>query len=161
MLFCLLEFNEDISPSLSSILPFAMPIEVESPTIEAVLIAVRSTNPGVSKGKTPYPYTVPFKLATDVATPDILVELELILLVLELILPSKLVILDPISTPLTVSVVPAIIEVSVDILYSADRVPVVIVVADIEPLVISISPIKSGGLNIILSATISREVISN
>ena len=51
ILFCLLEFNELISLSLSSILPFAMPIEVESPTIEAVLIPTRSTSPGVWKEK--------------------------------------------------------------------------------------------------------------
>ena len=50
------------------------------------------------------------------------------------------------STPLRVSVVPALIEASVDILYNAERVPVVIVVQLIEPLVISISSNKSGVL---------------
>ena len=36
-LFCLLEFNELISFSLSSILPFAEPIEVEIPTLKRYL----------------------------------------------------------------------------------------------------------------------------
>jgi hypothetical protein len=155
MLFCLLEFNEDISPSLSSILPFAEPIEAESPTIEAELAPTRSTKPGVFKGNMPIPNTDADKVETDDATPDILDELELIL-------PSKLVNLAPTSTPLTVSVVPALIEARVDILYNADKFPVVIEVhLLIEPSSKSKSP-KSGGLSlsVILSATISREVIS-
>ena len=58
--------------------------------------------------------------------------------------------------------VPTTIEVNVEILYNAETVPVVIVVQLIEPLLISISsPIKSGGLNVILSQIISREVMSD
>jgi hypothetical protein len=160
MLFCLLEFNDEISPSLSSIRPFAEPIEDESPTIEAVFAETTETKPGVAKGNTPNPYIVEFTVATDVTRPDILDVLELILPVFEFIFDCKLTNLDPTSTELTVSVVPTVIEVNVEILYCADRVPVVIVVADIEPLLKSKSPIESGGLNRILSATISRHVIS-
>jgi hypothetical protein len=80
-----------------------MPIEVESPAIEVVLIATISTKPGVPKGNTPNPYTVLFKLTTDVATPDILDVLELILLILELIFDSKRINLAPTSTLATFS----------------------------------------------------------
>jgi hypothetical protein len=160
-LFCLLEFNDEISFSLSSILPFAEPIEDESPTIEAVFAATTETKPGVAKGNTPNPYIVEFKVATDVATPDILDVLELILLVFEFIFDSKLNNLAPTSTELRLNVVPTDNEVNVEILYNADTVPVVNVVQLIEPLDISIlSPNKSGGRNNILSATISREVMS-
>ena len=89
-----------------------------------------------------------------ISTPDILDVLELILLVFEFIFDSKLTSLAPTSTALTVSVVPTIIEVSVEILYSADRVPVLIEAADSEPLVKS-KPSISGGLNIILSQVVS------
>jgi hypothetical protein len=137
----LLDFNEDISPSLSSIFPFAEPIEAEIPTIEAVFAETTETKPGVAKGTTPNPYIVEFKVATDAATPDILDVLELILLVFEFIFDSKLTSLAPTSTELTVSVVSTLIEASVDILYNAETVPVVIVLQLNEPFVISISPI--------------------
>jgi len=131
-----------------------MPIEVDNPTIEAVLIPTRSTKPGVVKGKTPNPYTVEFKVTTNAATPDILVELELIPLVLELIFDSKLISLAPTSTFATFNSVPAFIE------YTAEILPLVIAVQLSEHFVISISPNKSGGLNIILSASTSRHLIS-
>jgi hypothetical protein len=89
---------EDISPSLSSILPLAEPIEDESPTIKAVFAETTETSPGVAKGSTPNPYIVEFKEATEVATPDILDVLELILLVFEFIFDSKLTNLAPTST---------------------------------------------------------------
>ena len=142
----MLELNEDISFSLSSILPFAEPIEVEIPTIEAVFAATTLTKPGVANGNTPNPYTVEFKVAVDAATPDILDVLELILPVFEFIFDSKLTNLAPTSTELSVNVVPTVIEVNVEILYKAETVPVVNVVQLIEPLLKSISsPNKSGG----------------
>ena len=70
----MLELNDEISPSLSSILPFAEPIEDERPTIEAVFAETTETKPGVK----PNPYTVEFKVAVDAATPDIVDVLELI-----------------------------------------------------------------------------------
>jgi hypothetical protein len=50
--------------------------------------------------------------------------------------------------------VPAFIE------YTAEILPLVIAVQLIEPLVISISPNKDGGLKIKLSASTSRHLIS-
>ena len=109
----MLEFNEDISPSLSSILPFAEPIEDDSPTTDAVFAATTETKPGVAKGNIPNPYNVEFKVATDAATPDILDELELIPLVFEFIFDSKLSNLLPTST------VPIFIDCNADIVSSA------------------------------------------
>ena len=156
----MLEFNELILFSLSSICPFAEPIEDKTPTIEAVFAATTETKPGVAKGNIPNPYNVEFKEATDAATPDIVDVLELILPVFEFIFDSKLTNLAPTSTELSVSVVPTVIEVNVEILYKAEIVPVVIVLHIIDPLFRSKFPNKSGGLNVILSAKMSREVIS-
>jgi hypothetical protein len=94
--FSLLDFNDEISPSLSSILPFAESIALESPTIETELAPTKSNKSGVLKGNTPAPYTDAFKVATADPTPDIFDELELIL-------PSKLYNLAPTSTPFTVN----------------------------------------------------------
>jgi hypothetical protein len=98
MLFCLLEFNDEISFSLSSILPFAEPIEDERPTIEAVFAETKLIKPGVAKGNIPTPYSLPFTEATDVTRPDIFDVLELILPVFEFIFDSKSINLAPTST---------------------------------------------------------------